>query len=74
MHHRMEEERKKQEQMRYDYLKDISHLREYMIQKENVLMVDYIDVRYFEATKDIDEKTQILINEKISQMALKFNQ
>ncbi len=36
-------------------------------------MIDYVDVRYFEATKDVDERTQTIINEKISQMGMKFN-
>jgi len=42
--------------MRHDYLKDLSHLREYMFQKDQA-KADYIDVRYFEAGKDLDEKT-----------------
>lgn len=60
--------------MRYTYLKDIVHLKEYMFLKDQAnTVIDYVDVRYFEATKDIDEKTQAIINEKISQMGMKFN-
>lgn len=60
--------------MRYTYLKDISHLKEYMYLKDNSqTVIDYVDVRYFEATKDVDERTQTIINEKISQMGMKFN-
>ena len=44
--------------MRFDYMKDISHLREFLYHKElSNKYTEYIDVRYFEATKDIDEKT-----------------
>lgn len=47
----MEEERSKMDEMRYDYLKDISHLKEYMFLKDqNKYIVDYIDVRFFEAS------------------------
>ena len=60
--------------MRYDYLKDVNHLKEYMYQKDQAkYVVDYIDVRYFETTQDLDEKTQIIINEKLNLMAMKYN-
>ena len=60
--------------MRYTYLKDISHLKEYMYLKDNSqTVIDYVDVRYFEPTKDVDERTQTIINEKISQMGMIFN-
>lgn len=60
--------------MRYTYLKDLVHLKEYMFLKDQAnTIIDYVDVRYFEATKDIDPKTQAIINEKISQMGMKFN-
>lgn len=42
--------------MRYDYLKDLSHLREYMVQKDSNTM-DFVDARFFEPTKDVDERT-----------------
>jgi hypothetical protein len=39
-------------------MKDLCHLREQMFQKEiKHSSVDYVDVRFFEATSDIDEKT-----------------
>lgn len=42
--------------MRYDYLKDILHLREYVYLKENKQSVnDYVDARYFEASEGMDE-------------------
>ncbi|CDW88897.1 UNKNOWN [Stylonychia lemnae] len=69
---KFEEDQKKIEEMRHDYLKDLSHLREYMFQKDQA-KADYIDVRYFEASKDLDEKIQAIINEKVGLMALKFN-
>ena len=48
---KLENARSKLEQMRHDYLKDISHLREYMFQKDSqTQIVDYIDVRFFEAS------------------------
>lgn len=41
--------------LRYDYMKDLCHLRELMFQKEvKNSAIDYIDVRFFEATHDID--------------------
>ena len=44
--------------MRYDYMKDLCHLREYMFQKDvKNSSVDYVEVRFFEATQDLDEKT-----------------
>jgi hypothetical protein len=52
--------------MRYDYLRDILHLREYVYLKDNKYSVsDYIDARYFEASEDMDERTKAIINEKI---------
>ena len=60
--------------MRHNYLKDLSHLREYMFQKEQQkYFIDYIDVRYFEAASDLDEQTKAIINEKISAMGMKYN-
>ena len=60
--------------LRYDYMKDLVHLREYMFQKEvrNSTM-DYVDVRFFEATSDLDERTQAIINEKVSAIGMRFN-
>lgn len=61
------------DEMRYNYLKDISHLKEYMFMKDKHYTVDYLDVRFFEASKDLDIKTQAIINEKVAAMGLKFN-
>jgi len=35
---------------------------------------DFIDVRFFEASKDVDPKTQKIINEKLESMARLYNQ
>ena len=60
--------------MRYDYLKDLCHLREYMFQKDTKNSnIDYIDVRFFEASNDIDERVQVIINEKVAAMGMRFN-
>jgi hypothetical protein len=60
--------------MRYDYMREISHLREQMFQKEiRNKDVEYIDVRFFEPTADIDPKIQAIINEKLSAMAVRYN-
>lgn len=60
--------------MRYDYLKDLCSLREYVFQKEiKGSQQDYIDVRYFEASTDIDERTQAIINDKLSAMGMRYN-
>jgi hypothetical protein len=43
--------------LRYDYMKEICHLRDYMFQKEiKHANLEYIDVRFYEASKDIDPK------------------
>jgi hypothetical protein len=56
--------------MRSNYLKDITHLKEYMFVRDNyTTSTDYIDVRFFEASKDIDENTQLIVNDKVSAMA-----
>jgi|LauGreDrversion4_2_1035121.scaffolds.fasta_scaffold70355_2 hypothetical protein len=35
--------------------------------------VEYIDIRFFEPSADIDPKTQAIINEKLSSMAIRYN-
>lgn len=35
--------------------------------------MDYVDVRFFEATSDLDERTQAIINEKVSAIGMRFN-
>lgn len=48
-------------------MKDISHLREFIYQKDaEHSLVGYIDVRFFEASKDLDPHAQSIINEKMS--------
>lgn len=61
--------------MRINYLKDITHLKDFMFVKDNYYEgAEYIDVRFFEATKDIsDENMQLILNEKLSSMAIIFN-
>lgn len=60
--------------MRIDYLKDITNLKEYIYQSQsNYNGADYIDVRYFEASKDLDERIQFIINEKSKAMTDVFN-
>lgn len=46
-----------------------------MFQKEmrSSASADYVDVRYFEASRDIEPKTQAIINEKLSAMGTRFN-
>ena len=60
--------------MRINYLKEITHLKEYMFVKDNQFDgAQYIDVRYYEASKDLDETTQAIINDKLRAMSANFN-
>ena len=55
---KIENQYQKMEGMRFDYMKDISHLREYLFQKEiKNKDVEFIDIRFFEPSADIDPKT-----------------
>lgn len=49
--------KEKANSMRYDYMKDIMHLKESIFRGKNLNKMEFIDVRYFEGTKDLDHKT-----------------
>jgi hypothetical protein len=48
------------------------HLKENLISKAlpSISGAEYIDVRFFEASTGLDDKTKLIVNEKIASMAL----
>jgi len=60
--------------MTYDYLKELQLLREMVYQKEKLGDgFEYMDVYFFSPNEELDEKTCVLLNAKVQELANQFN-
>ncbi|KAL4435079.1 hypothetical protein ABPG74_003572 [Tetrahymena malaccensis] len=55
------------------YVKDIQHMKEMLFRQANLEDLEFYEVQYFDSSSIIDEKTRLILNDKLKDLKIQFD-